>query len=93
MDNQRYNLYCHQLAWGMNKDQVESLLTNMGSLYWREFPIEGTEITKVELAFKNQLLDYRYGGTMILYFNNNNYYSAALPAAIGEEKGLCKKPE
>lgn len=93
VDNQRYNLYCQRLTWGMDKSEVKELLANIGPLNWREFNIEGTKVEKVQLSFKNKLLDFRYGGVMILYFHNNGYYSALLPAPVGEEKGLCKKPE
>jgi hypothetical protein len=93
VDHQQYNLYCHKLAWGMNKGQVKDLLTSIGSLNWREFAIEGTKIEKVQLSFKDPLLVYSFGGVMILYFDNESYSSAVIPVPVGEEKGLCKKPE
>jgi len=86
---QRVGLYCHSLSWGMSKDQVRGILTSIGTIEWREFPIEGTETERVYVAFKSSLLDRRFGGAVILYFSDKGYYSAALPIPVGEERGLC----
>jgi hypothetical protein len=73
----------------MGKDQVRGILTSIGPVVWREFPIEGTETEKVYVAFKSWLLDRRFGGVVVLYFDDKAYYSAVLPIPVGEEKGLC----
>jgi hypothetical protein len=93
VNHQQYDLYCHELAWGLNKSQVRDRLADIGSLNWREFAIEGMDIEKVQLSFKDPWLGYRFGGVLILYFTDKSYYSAVVPVPVGEEKGICKKPE